>query len=133
MTLTESRAIVWPMFNLGFMEIVVVGVLALILIGPKQLPDMARLLGRMMNEFKKATSELSGGLLEDVKKDLRDPLRESINKINEEVNKVQSDLRNVVHYKPPERKSEPPADQSVAPTIVNPSEKVTDESDSSKS
>jgi Tat protein translocase TatB subunit len=65
------------MFNLGFSEIVIIGVLALILIGPKQLPEMARVLGRLIAEFKKATSELSGGLLE-VKEELRKPMREGL-------------------------------------------------------
>ena len=52
------------MFNLGFSEILIIGVLALLLIGPKQLPEVAKILGRMINEFKKATTDLSGGLLE---------------------------------------------------------------------
>ncbi|MCB0361178.1 MAG: twin-arginine translocase TatA/TatE family subunit [Bdellovibrionales bacterium] len=47
------------MFNLGFSEIVVLLVLALIFIGPKQLPEMARVLGRLLNEFKRATGDLT--------------------------------------------------------------------------
>ncbi len=43
------------MFNIGFTEMVVLGVLALVLIGPKQLPELARTLGRFMNEFKRST------------------------------------------------------------------------------
>ena len=65
------------MFNLGFSEILIIGVLALILIGPKQLPDVARVLGRMMKEFKQATKDLSGGLL-DIKEELKKPVADSI-------------------------------------------------------
>lgn len=75
------------MFNLGFSEIVIIGVLALLLIGPKQLPEMARVLGRMMNEFKKATQDLSGGLLH-IKDELQKPMREGMeafSKVQEEV------------------------------------------------
>jgi sec-independent protein translocase protein TatB len=75
------------MFNLGFMEMVVVGVLALIFIGPKQLPEIARVLGRMIKEFKSATSELSGGLL-DIKNELREPFEDGM----QAVNKIRSDI-----------------------------------------
>lgn len=68
------------MFNLGFSEIVALGVLALVLIGPKQLPEVARTLGRLMNEFKKATHELSGGLLE-IKKDLKGPMQDVMSQV----------------------------------------------------
>lgn len=52
------------MFNLGFMEMVAIGAIALIFLGPKQIPGLARSLGRMVREFKKASAELSGGILE---------------------------------------------------------------------
>lgn len=65
------------MFNLGFSEILIVGVLALLLIGPKQLPEVAKILGRMINEFKKASTDLSGGLLE-MKEELKKPMREGL-------------------------------------------------------
>jgi Tat protein translocase TatB subunit len=70
------------MFNLGFSELIIIGVLALILIGPKQLPEVAKVLGRMMNEFKKATSDLSGGLLE-MKEELKKPMQEGLGAIAE--------------------------------------------------
>lgn len=44
------------MFNMGFTEMLVVAGLALILIGPKQLPELARNLGRVLNELKRSTS-----------------------------------------------------------------------------
>lgn len=65
------------MFNLGFSEIVIIGILALILIGPKQLPEVARVVGRMLREFKQATTDLSGGLLE-VKEELKKPIEEGL-------------------------------------------------------
>ncbi len=44
------------MFN--FSEILFICVLALLLIGPKQLPEVARKIGRMMNEFRRASDTL---------------------------------------------------------------------------
>jgi sec-independent protein translocase protein TatB len=48
------------MFGLGFGEILIVLVLALILLGPDKLPDAAKTLGKGLREFKKATDDLRG-------------------------------------------------------------------------
>jgi len=45
------------MFGIGMPEMLVILAIALIVIGPKKLPDLAKSLGRAMREFKKATSE----------------------------------------------------------------------------
>jgi len=45
------------MFNLGFTELLLLGLIALIFIGPHQLPEVARTLGRLINEWKRATSD----------------------------------------------------------------------------
>ena len=50
------------MFNLGFTEMLLLSIIALIVIGPKQLPEMARVLGRLMNEFKRATSDFTSSV-----------------------------------------------------------------------
>lgn len=47
------------MFNLGFSELLILGVIALIFIGPKQLPEVAKVVGRMINEWKRATSDIT--------------------------------------------------------------------------
>lgn len=46
------------MFGLGFGEILIILVLALILLGPTRLPDAAKQLGKSLREFKKATDDL---------------------------------------------------------------------------
>ena len=45
------------MFNLGFTEMLMIAIIALVVIGPKQLPQVARVIGRMMGEFRRATSD----------------------------------------------------------------------------
>lgn len=40
--------------NIGPMELIVVAILALVVLGPKRLPDAGRSLGRGMREFKSA-------------------------------------------------------------------------------
>jgi TatA/E family protein of Tat protein translocase len=58
------------MFGIGMPELILILALALIVIGPKKLPDVARALGRAMGEFKKATRELKESM--EVEEDLRE-------------------------------------------------------------
>jgi sec-independent protein translocase protein TatA len=44
--------------NLGFTEILLIGILALVLFGPAKLPEIGRTLGKTIREFKKTASEL---------------------------------------------------------------------------
>ena len=45
------------MFGIGMPEMILILVVALIVIGPKKLPDLAKSLGRAIGEFKSATNE----------------------------------------------------------------------------
>jgi len=46
------------MFGIGMPEMILIMAIALIVIGPKKLPDLAKSLGKTFREFKKATSDL---------------------------------------------------------------------------
>jgi sec-independent protein translocase protein TatB len=101
------------MFNLGFSELLVIGVIALIFIGPKELPEIARVVGRMLNELKRATGDLSATILEP-KQRLEQELRNTIDKIQEDVldpNHKGDDVDGLYADKDPElpegRKDEP--------------------------
>jgi sec-independent protein translocase protein TatB len=50
------------MFGLGFGEIVIVAILALVLLGPDRLPEAAKTIGRTLRDLKKATDGLKGQL-----------------------------------------------------------------------
>ena len=45
------------MFGIGMTEMILIAALALIILGPKKLPDLARSLGKGFAEFKRATNE----------------------------------------------------------------------------
>jgi sec-independent protein translocase protein TatB len=46
------------MFGFGLLEILVILIIALVFIGPDQLPEVARVLGRLLNELKRTTDSL---------------------------------------------------------------------------
>lgn len=46
------------MFGIGMQELLLILAIALIVLGPKKLPEIARALGRGLSEFRRATSEL---------------------------------------------------------------------------
>jgi sec-independent protein translocase protein TatA len=55
--------------SLGMPELIVIFVIALIVFGPRKLPELGRSLGRGIAEFKKATNELQNTLEQEIKSD----------------------------------------------------------------
>ena len=52
--------------SLGIQEIVVILGLALIIFGPKKLPEIGKTLGRSLGEFRRATSDLKRSIQQEV-------------------------------------------------------------------
>jgi len=50
------------MFGISMPELLVVFVVALLVLGPKRLPEVARVLGRGLAEFRRATADITGEL-----------------------------------------------------------------------
>ena len=52
--------------SLGTMELVVILVIALIVFGPRKLPELGRSLGKSLGEFKRASNDLRNTLEEEI-------------------------------------------------------------------
>ncbi len=70
------------MFGMGMPEILLILAIALIVIGPKKLPDLARSLGRAMGEFKRATNDFRETM--EIDTDLKG-VKEAFDDLNEGV------------------------------------------------
>jgi TatA/E family protein of Tat protein translocase len=55
--------------SLGMPELIVIFVIALVVFGPRKLPELGRSLGRGIAEFKKATNELQSTLEQEINAD----------------------------------------------------------------
>ncbi len=54
------------MFNMGMTEMIIIGAIALIVVGPKKMPDLARAIGRGITEFRKATNEFKNSVVNEM-------------------------------------------------------------------
>jgi len=82
------------MFGIGMPEILLILAVALIVIGPKKLPDLAKSLGRAIGEFKKATHEFKESI--DINSDLKD-VKNTFEDMNENIKEavdIKADQKN---------------------------------------
>ncbi len=80
------------MFGLGMPEILLILAIALIVIGPKKLPDLAKTLGRAMGEFKRSAQDFKRSIdiettVKDSVKDITSPSSEDLKEVIKDVNK----------------------------------------------
>ncbi len=53
--------------SIGMPELIIIMVIALIIFGPRKLPELGKSLGRSLNEFKKASTDLQNTLEQEIK------------------------------------------------------------------
>ena len=53
--------------SIGMPELIIILVIALIIFGPRKLPELGKSLGRSLNEFKRASADLQNTLEQEIK------------------------------------------------------------------
>src|SRR5215813_2343965 len=81
------------MGQLGFSEMLMIFVIALLVFGPKKLPELGKSLGKGIREFKKATEELKSNW-EDHVKDIAEPLNDMKRDIHSMGQSIKTDVYN---------------------------------------
>ena len=75
------------MFGLGLPEIIIIFVIALLVFGPKKLPDLGKSIGRAMAEFKKASEDFQ----ETVRTEMKEV--EKSTDVKEELKKIEQSIQ----------------------------------------
>ena len=92
------------MFDIGFSELLVIGVVALIVIGPEKLPRMARTVGVLAGRLQRYVSDVKADInreieLEELRK-MRDSMQNAAtdfqSSVQTEINATQNDLNKTV-------------------------------------
>ena len=92
------------MFDIGFSELLVIGLVALIVIGPEKLPRMARTLGHLAGRLQRYVADVKADInreieLEELRK-MRDSMQQAASNfessVQSEVNKTETELNKSV-------------------------------------
>ena len=91
------------MFDIGFSEMMVIAVLALIVIGPERLPRVARTLGHLAGRLQRYVADVKADINREVELDelrkMRDSMQQAASNfqssVNDEVSKASSEVAKV--------------------------------------
>ena len=115
------------MFDIGFSELLVIGIVALIVIGPEKLPRVARTVGVLAGRLQRYVSDVKADInreieLEELRK-MRDSMQQAASEmqssVQTELNRTEADLNKtveeVVQTEPEEKKQAEPEEKKPAP------------------
>jgi len=105
------------MFDIGFSELLVIGVVALIVIGPERLPRVARTIGHLAGRLQRYVSDVKADInreieLEELRK-MRDSMQKAASEmqssVDTELNKTAADLNQAAAGEPKAEEQKKPA------------------------
>jgi sec-independent protein translocase protein TatB len=113
-------------FDIGFTELVVIGVVALIVIGPERLPGVARTIGHLAGRLQRYVNDVKADISREMEFDelrkMRDSMQQAATEVEtsvrSELSKTEQDLNNTVAEAVEDKSSKPesaPAPEAAAP------------------
>ena len=82
--------------SIGPTELIMIFVIALLVFGPKKLPEIGRSVGKALREFKKTSEEIKGRIEEEIEaseiKDIRKDIQAGVDGIKSEVKTFTDDI-----------------------------------------
>ena len=78
--------------GIGFFEVIVILVVAMVVVGPRRLPEVAAKLGQLLRKFRMTTTELTRSITAEVEEESREIKTQSAN-LKEELNEITKDLK----------------------------------------
>ena len=118
------------MFDIGFSELMVIGVVALIVIGPEKLPKVARTVGHLAGRLQRYVSDVKADINREIEVDelrkMRDSMQQAASSfestVQGEINKTEADLNKAAEGVIEEKQPEParPAEEAKKPEEVKP-------------
>ena len=106
------------MGQLGFQELLIIFVIALLVFGPKKLPELGKSLGKGLREFKKATEDLKSNW-EDQIREVETPIKEAGKDLEQAGHDVQAEF-----HAPNETQPSAPNGSEPTTTAVTPKDKA---------
>lgn len=77
--------------NIGFPELLIILALALLIFGPKKLPEIGKSIGRALREFRKTSDEIKEKIEEEIHTEEFKSIKDEIEKDVEDVEKGEKD------------------------------------------
>jgi sec-independent protein translocase protein TatB len=99
------------MFDLGIQELIVIFLVALVVLGPKKLPELGKTLGKVVREMKKALHEFK----DQVDPHIIDPY---VNSFKEPFQNVVNPINDLMHVSIPNEKSKDSANTTANTTEI---------------
>jgi sec-independent protein translocase protein TatB len=125
------------MFDIGFSELLVIGVVALLVIGPERLPRVARTVGHLMGRMQRYVSDVKADInreieLEELRK-MRDSVQEAATSIESsvtaELHKAETDLNEAASKMTADAPSSAP---EVSPAPIEPAQAIGEKKEEAK-